>query len=299
MQYRLNCSGFPCRAAVAAFLIFLIVACSPVAPDSLSSGARDGITRGQVGMNDTGIAITRIAAGELQYHPPGEYLRNGYPAIPSRTSVRFERDLLITTRQISQAEYAVCVADGACKPLDKAQRHREDPDFPVVGVSWRDATAYAQWLSSSTGHTYRLPTFAEWVYAAGSAYKEDVILQEFDASDPAQRWLAEYELESHRKRSVDGAPRPFGTSGINELGVVDMAGNVWDWTDTCHLRQHLDAGDGSVVAATGENCGIRVVAGLHRSYIPDFIRDPKGGACSVGVPPSNLGFRLVRDDAAG
>jgi hypothetical protein len=51
----------------------------------------------------------------------------------------------------------------------------------------------------------------------------------------------------------------------------------------------------SSAAADSPNCGLRVVAGPHRSYITDFIRDPKGGACSVGIPPSNLGFRLVRD----
>src|SRR5699024_4357959 len=82
--------------------------------------------------------------------------------------------------------------------------------------------------------------------------------------------------------------------GVNERGLIDVAGNVWEWTDTCHVRQYLDA-DGAPVAMSNENCGVRVVAGAHRSYIPDFIRDAKSGACSVGVPPSNLGFRLVQD----
>src|SRR5690606_4307184 len=100
------------------------------------------------------------------------------------------------------------VSDGACKPLDRAHRDSIKPDFPVVGVSWRDATDYAQWLSKKTGEHYRLPTYLEWVHAAGSAYKEDVILEEFDVSNPAQRWLAEYALETQRKTSVDGALRP-------------------------------------------------------------------------------------------
>ena len=43
-------------------------------------------------------------------------------------------------------------------------------------------------------------------------------------------------------------------------------------------------------------CGIRVVEGRHRTYMSDFVRDARGGGCSVGTPPSNLGFRLVRDD---
>ena len=44
------------------------------------------------------------------------------------------------------------------------------------------------------------------------------------------------------------------------------------------------------------NCGVRVVEGQHRSYMTDFIRDPRSGGCAVGKPPSNLGFRLVRDE---
>ena len=46
-----------------------------------------------------------------------------------------------------------------------------------------------------------------------------------------------------------------------------------------------------------ENCGVRVVEGRHRTYVSDFIRDARGGGCAVGAPPSNLGFRLVREGA--
>ena len=43
------------------------------------------------------------------------------------------------------------------------------------------------------------------------------------------------------------------------------------------------------------NCGVRVVEGQHRAYVTDFIRDARAGGCAVGVPPDNLGFRLVRE----
>lgn len=240
--------------------------------------------------------LATLPAGRLSYYPPGEFLKGGHSVTPAPIIVSFDHGLAIMKRQVSQAEYAACVSEGACKELDRTQRGAASPALPAVGISWRDATAYAAWLSKATGHHYRLPTYAEWVYAAGPAYKEDVLLQVFDSADPAQRWLAEYELESRRKASVDAALRPFGGFGENPAGLLDMSGNVWDWTDTCHTRQHTDlAGEANVAA--GQNCGLRVVAGLHRSYIADFIRDPKGGACSVGVPPSNLGLRLVRDPA--
>jgi len=91
--------------------------------------------------------------------------------------------------------------------------------------------------------------------------------------------------------------KPFGSFGTNAAGVQDRNGNVWDWTDTCHVRQYLDA-DGKPILPPTENCGVRVVAGPHPSLMTDFMRDPKSGACSVGVPPANLGIRLVRDSGA-
>ncbi len=246
------------------------------------------------GKDDT--LLVRIEAGEFSFYPAGDYLIGGNPVSPPLSKVRFADDFHIMKRQVSQAEYAACVSDGACRQLDKAQRAMVAPDLPAVGISWRDATAYAAWFSTRTGHHYRLPTYTEWAYAAGSAYKEDIAVETADANDPAQRWLFEYRLETQRKAMIDAVPKPFNTFGTSSTGLSDIAGNVWDWTDSCHMRQQVDEENGNAIKL-GENCGIRVVAGKHRSYVSDFIRDPKGGACSVGVPPSNLGFRLIRDPA--
>lgn len=74
-----------------------------------------------------------------------------------------------------------------------------------------------------------------------------------------------------------------------------MAGNVWEWTQTCHRRVHVDAA-GSVLSEVPA-CGIRVLGGRHRTPMSFFVRDARSGGCSVGVPPDNLGFRLVRRQA--
>ena len=53
-----------------------------------------------------------------------------------------------------------------------------------------------------------------------------------------------------------------------------------------------DAGE---IISNSPNCGVRVAEGRHRAYVTDFIRDARAGGCAVGVPPRNLGFRLVRE----
>ena len=67
-----------------------------------------------------------------------------------------------------------------------------------------------------------------------------------------------------------------------------------EWTNSCFLRVSLD---GKREEITNTNCGVRVVEGAHRAYMTDFIRDPRSGGCAAGIPPANLGFRLVAEPA--
>lgn len=269
------------RLGAAGGLAALALLLGPVMPASAGNGP------------DAALAV--IAPGEARYTPTEEALMNGKPVAPDRVTVAFNKPLKVMQRLVSQAEYAECVQAKGCRPLDKPLRGNVSPDLPVVGVSWQDATDYARWYSGRTGHKYRLPTYAEWVHAAGEVFKDAVRLDIDDPDNPARRWLIEYELETQRKAVLDGKPKPFGTFGANAAGLQDIGGNVWEWTDTCQTRRYLDQ-DRKDVLPPNENCGVRVVAGSHYSLITDFIRDPKSGACSVGIPPANLGIRLVRED---
>lgn len=242
-----------------------------------------GATEGAAVTDDD---VVSLPAGTISYRLPGEFTRAGRPADAPVETFR-TAGLAIMKRQVTTAEYQACVAAGACPALAPATQTA--PDRPVVQVSWRDARAYAGWLSSMTGSYYRLPTDAEWVYAAGDRFRDDA-LPETEDPDPAKRWIARYEQEAAREREADRKAQPVGHFGTNDRGLLDIAGNVWEWTDTCYRRVALE-GEETV------NCGIRVVEGRHRSYMTDFIRDPRSGGCAVGTPPSNLGFRLVRDDS--
>jgi formylglycine-generating enzyme required for sulfatase activity len=81
---------------------------------------------------------------------------------------------------------------------------------------------------------------------------------------------------------------------VNEHGIEDLAGNVWEWTSTCFVRSRMDAAGNAGKPTV--NCGVRVAEGAHRAYVTDFIRDARAGGCAQGVPPANLGFRLVREE---
>jgi formylglycine-generating enzyme required for sulfatase activity len=232
----------------------------------------------------------RIEPGVTEHRPAGDFNLNGRALSPAPATVQFADALHIMVRQVTADDYGRCVADGACDAL--SGQADASPKLPVVGVNWFDATAYAEWLSRRTGLRYRLPTDEEWAHAAGSKLPREAETEMDDPNNPARRWLARYESEATGQQGLAAEPQPVGTYGVNENGLVDLAGNVWEWTSSCFVRGRLDE-ERRIEQVTISNCGVRVVQGRHRAYVPDFIRDAKGGGCTAGVPPANLGFRLV------
>lgn len=236
------------------------------------------------------VDVIDVAPRTYAYRMAGDFNQAGRPVDAPLVAVARTSALHIMRRQVTEAEYDRCVAAAKCVP--RSPPGSSDPRLPVVQVSWEDATVYAAWLSVRTGETWRLPTDEEWVFAAGSRFHDDALL--VASRDPAVRWLARYEKESQQEE-LDQRPRPTGAFGANEYELLDLSGNVWEWTNTCFVRQSLDAA-GKPAGASIANCGVRVVEGEHRTYVTDFIRDARVGGCAVGKPPSNLGFRLVRED---
>ena len=270
------------------FQIKLALACAAglagplaVAPLMMENGAPDA------GLRDR-QAILELHPGAISYRVNGDFTHAGRQAAAPLAKIRFDRPLAIMKHQVSASDYQLCVNDGTCRALDRSVVI--SADRPAVQVSWHDADTYADWLSRKTGETYRLPTDEEWAFAAGSKFKDDGIT--IDQNDPSKRWIARYEREADRAPS-DAATRIFGSFGANENGLQDVGGNVWEWTATCFERNVLD--DTGHIASKSPNCGVRVVEGQHRAYVTDFIRDARAGGCAVGVPPDNLGFRLVAE----
>jgi formylglycine-generating enzyme required for sulfatase activity len=231
-------------------------------------------------------AVVELHSGSVAYRVNGDFTHARKQAAAPLVRISLPRSLAVMKHQVSSSDYQRCVDDGACRALDRGVIVAGDR--PAVQVSWHDANGYAQWLSRKTGETWRLPTDEEWAIAAGSKFKDDGIA--IDDNDPSKRGIARYEREADRAPSDPGT-RSFGTFGSNENGLQDIGGNVWEWTASCFVRRVLN--DGGKVISESPNCGVRVVEGQHRAYVTDFIRDAKAGGCAVGVPPDNLGFRLV------
>jgi formylglycine-generating enzyme required for sulfatase activity len=236
--------------------------------------------------------IVELPAGTFDYRASGSFERgNKYVEAPIiKTTVR--RPFAIMVHQVSAADYRRCADAKVCPAGDRGGASQ---DLPAVKISWRDAMAYAAWLSRETGMRFRLPTDTEWAYAAAGRFKDDALPSDVDNGNPGKRQVAAYERDTASDGGLDQRPLPLGSFGANENGLIDLAGNVWEWTETCFTRSALDEDNGITLLTS--SCTVRVAEGRHRAYIADFVRDARGGGCSGGTPPANLGFRLVREDS--
>jgi formylglycine-generating enzyme required for sulfatase activity len=111
-------------------------------------------------------------------------------------------------------------------------------DHPVLLVSWRDAEAFCRWLSAKEGRTYRLPTEAEWEYAARAGSQSPYWSGATSASLKGVANVADASLSRAMPAASgtlswsDGFPftAPVGSFAANPLGLYDVHGNVWEWT---------------------------------------------------------------------
>lgn len=194
----------------------------------------------------------------------------------------------ISQTPITHRQYAPFVAASRCRP--PIVWHGDQPpaallDLPVVDVTWNEVQMFCDWLCEQTGQAVRLPTEAEWERAA--------------RGDDGRWWPWGNDLDPHRANVAEsalGGATPVGQfpHGASPFGVLDLAGNVWEWTASLQAPYPYHADDGR--NATGPIEGMdrrRIMRGgcwanpIHYARI----------ACRFRLPPERsthlLGFRLA------
>lgn len=158
---------------------------------------------------------------------------------------------------------------------------------PVINISWRDATAYAAWLRIETGKPYRLPSEAEWEYAARAG--TTTAYHWGDAMSPRD---AHY-LREDVSTTVLGTV-PVGRFPPNAFGLHDMLGNVWEWVEDCWNEFYLGAPSGATPWLRGD-CDRRVLRGGSWQDVPRQIRCATRNRNGIDFRCDDYGVRLALD----
>ena len=245
------------------------------------------------------IPAGRFRMGDINGHSP---TRGGVSREKPVHEVRIAQPFMLGRYEVTFAEYdRYAQATGKTKPDD---RGRGRGNYPVSSVNWEDAQGYVKWLSQETGQRYRLPSEAEWEYAARagstSVYSfgndETRLCQWGNGADETPPPDGGYLMQEHTT-CRDGyafATAPVGSFKRNAWGVADMIGNVKEWVEDCwHFDYQGAPVDGSAWVS-GDNCEYRVVRGGSFISGPVKVRPAYRNGEDPNERYSTQGFRLAR-----
>ena len=172
---------------------------------------------------------------------------------------------------------------------------------PVTCVSWTDAHEYVDWLSKKAGQTYRLPSEAEWEYAARAGTNTsrywgdnpDQACAYANVADLSKGPIGNGWDNMHQCNDGYWFTAPVGHYRPNAFGLYDMLGNSWEWVEDCASGGYSGApSDGS--AGTSGDCSMRVLRGGSWNNDPQGVRSARRYRDAAGRRGGNFGFRLAR-----
>ena len=203
-------------------------------------------------------------------------------------AVQLARRFAVGKFEVTFQEWDACVAAKGCshKPKDYGWGRGRGMQ-PVVDVGWKDASEFVGWLSRRTGEIYRLPSEAEWEYAARAGTTTRYPWGNEPGTNRAN-------FNGSGSRWSDLQTAPVGSFDANDFGLHDMNGNVWEWTEDC-WNDSFEGAPGDGTAWKSGNCDRRVVRGGAWRVIPDAA---SSASRNSGGPPyerdNYIGFRLAR-----
>jgi formylglycine-generating enzyme required for sulfatase activity len=229
---------------------------------------------------------------ELVEIPAGSYQRGSPPSEPGHvgsegpvTRVAIKRSFAIGRYPVTFGEWDRCMQDGACqhKPNDRGWGRGTGP---VFYVSWNDTRDYLGWLKARTGKNYRLPSEAEWEYAARAG------------SSTPYPWGASVgnKMANCRGCSEDNIERttPVGSFLPNRFNLFDMHGNVWQWVADCWNASYAGAPADGSPWLSGE-CEKAAVRGGAWGLTPQDVRSARREGDNKDLRSGRRGFRIARD----
>ena len=212
---------------------------------------------------------------EMVVIPAGSFNMGSNDYAPEKPvhHVTFAHAFAIGKTEVTQGQWAAVMGHNpAYSP--------QGPNFPVQGVSWRDAQDFIKKLNQKTGKQYRLPSEAEWEYTcrAGGAHK-------YCGSDDGES-VAWYDANSNNRH------HPVAQNKANAFGLYDMSGNVSEWVeDRYHENYEGAPTDGGVWA---DNDAERVYRGGSFAQDTSALRATDRLSKEPGERDRSRGFRLVR-----
>ena len=171
-------------------------------------------------------------------------------------------------------------------------------DHPAINMSWNDAIAYAQWLSQETGHSYRLPTEAEWEYAARAGtqtayyWGEDpnMACEYANVHDVSSSQVNKFNWTHHACDDGFANTAPVGQFKPNRFGLYDMLGNVWEWSCSQYREQY----NGQEQQCMDKVDAVRVVRSGSWGNEPNMLRIGNRVQLTPTTQNNGVGFRLAR-----
>ena len=231
--------------------------------------------------------------------PPGTFIMgddDGHRRELPAHAVAISKPFAIGIYEISFDEFDACHAAGGCsrKPHDhKWGRGKQ----PVINITIADVDEYLKWLSDKTGQTYRLPSEAEWEYAARAGTNTEYFWGDehgknnANCLDCGSPWSAP---EGRIGTTKDTRAAPVGSFKPNAFGVYDMHGNVYEWTADCWTNNYIGApNDGSVV--TGGDCKRRAARSGSWYYVHRSSRSAWRFPWKVNDKSYSMGMRIARE----
>ena len=224
-----------------------------------------------------------IPAGKfIMGSPENELDRNASEGPPHEVTIA--KPFALSKFEVTFEEWDACVAATACPRVpDRWGRER----MPVINVSWVDIKQYVSWLSQLTGKEYRLPTEAEWEYAARAgvntrySWGDDLGMGNANCDGCGSQW----DLQQ---------TAPVGSFKPNSAGLYDMHGNVWEWVeDSWHENYDVAPTDGSAWVRGGDP-SFRVVRGGSWRNESELVRAAVRFRRNANVRFDTLGFRVAR-----